>query len=140
MTATSPTILVVDDEESIRQLLARMLRQVGVIHTADSGAKALLFLQSESVDLVLSDQSMPGMTGDQLLAEVSHRWPDTARILMSGNCDPMVVDQGLRCGSIGHFIAKPIGPEDLQEIQARASSAHRQRASRAREVTTPKLT
>ena len=126
-----PTILVVDDESSILRVLARVLgRQGMMVHTANSGVQGLLFLEKEQVDLVLSDQIMPGLTGAQLLAEVAHRWPDTERILMSGHCDPDIVAQGLRSEEIGCFLIKPLNAAAMRDIQERATGAYQRRINR----------
>lgn len=120
-----PVILVVDDEDLMRRLLARMLSGIGVIYAVDSAARALHFMHGEPVDVVLSDQVMPGMLGDQLLAEISRRWPHTERILMSGHCDVAAVNQGLDSGEICYFFRKPLETKELlREVGERAQRAY----------------
>lgn len=78
-------LLIVDDEARILSALRRALRREGYeILTADTPAEALRTLDERSVDAVLSDHKMPGMSGDQLLREAARRRPDAARMLITG--------------------------------------------------------
>lgn len=80
-----PVLLLVDDEAGILSALRRSLRREGwVILTAESGPEALEALAREPVDLVVSDQKMPGMSGTQLLQEVARRHADVARVVLTG--------------------------------------------------------
>ncbi len=83
--ARRPTVLVVDDEERILSALQRSLRREGYeIVTAESAARALAILAERPVDLVLSDQKMPGMSGLELLEEAARLRPDAALVLFTG--------------------------------------------------------
>ena len=86
--ATKPTILLVDDEESILNSLRRLLRgQPFDVVLAGGGAQALEIMAAQPIDLVMSDARMPGMDGAQLLAEVHRLYPTTSRILLTGYAD-----------------------------------------------------
>ena len=83
--AERPVLLIVDDEARILSALRRTLRREGYeILTANTPAEALRVLDETPVDAVLSDQKMPGMSGDQLLAEAARRRPDAVRLLITG--------------------------------------------------------
>ena len=102
-----PTILLVDDEPRIVSALQRLLRREGYrILTADSGAAALVILNQESVDIILSDLRMPEMDGFAFLGAVQDRRLEAARVLMSGNADLKLVD-GVNEGRFSQFIEKP---------------------------------
>lgn len=96
----SLSILVVDDEEPIREMLGWMLGDAGhVVHEASNGAAALSFLRSQQrVDMILSDINMPGMDGLELCSLVTAEWPGLPVLLISGRPPPA----GVRA-----FIAKP---------------------------------
>ena len=82
------TVLCVDDEANILNALRRLLRPHGYrVLTAGSGAEALAMLQTNAVDLVLSDMRMPEMDGARFLEQVKAGWPDAARILLTGYAD-----------------------------------------------------
>ena len=80
-------ILFVDDEERIINLLRVMFRSTYEVFTASGGAQALEILRKEHIDVIVSDQRMPGMTGVQLLAKVCQHWPHTVRVLLTGYAD-----------------------------------------------------
>ena len=102
------TILFVDDEESILRSLQRTLRKEPYrILVAGSGQQGLEILASEKVDLVVSDQRMPEMTGSEFLCEVSRRHPDTVRVILSGYAEPHVILEAINDGGIFRFLGKP---------------------------------
>ncbi len=85
MTATRPVLLIVDDEVRILTALQRTLRREGYeIVVAETPTQALRVLDERSVDLILSDHKMPGMTGIELLARASRRRPEARRVLITG--------------------------------------------------------
>lgn len=98
--SNSLSILVVDDEQPIRELLGWMLGDAGhIVHEAANGVEALSLLRSEHrVDIVLSDINMPGMDGLELCNHVTAEWPGLPVLLISGRPPP---------NGVGAFIAKP---------------------------------
>ncbi|MBB5607030.1 MULTISPECIES: HD domain-containing phosphohydrolase [unclassified Janthinobacterium] len=110
----SPTILCVDDEPNILSALRRLLRPHGYrVLTADSGAAGLALLESEAVDLVISDMRMPRMDGAQFLAQVCRRWPGTMRLLLTGYADiPSILD-AINQGEIYRYLTKPWDESDI---------------------------
>lgn len=79
------TVLFVDDETRILSALQRGLRREGYrILVAPSPERALEVLEAESVDVLVTDQKMPGMSGLQLLEQVASRWPGIRRVLITG--------------------------------------------------------
>ena len=94
--AAPPTILCVDDEPNILSSLRRLFRPHGYrVLTADGGAAGLALLESETVDLVISDMRMPHMDGAQFLAQVRQRWPGTMRLLLTGYADIQSILDGI---------------------------------------------
>lgn len=102
------TVLCVDDEANILNALRRLLRPQGYcVLTADSGAQALELMAQRPADLVLSDMRMPGMDGAQLLEQVRARWPDTARILLTGYADLSSTVAAINKAEIYRYVSKP---------------------------------
>jgi DNA-binding response OmpR family regulator len=103
-------VLVVDDEELVRQYMTRTLRHSGyrVLQAEDSAdAKKLLeTLGPTVIGLVVSDIAMPKLTGDQLATTIAERWPTVPILLVSGQGGPPGNYQG-------SFLAKPILPDVL---------------------------
>ncbi len=101
-------LLLVDDEQNIQSALRRALKRDGyTIHCAGSGADALAVLANHKIHVILSDQRMPGMTGSELFGEVSQRFPETIRIVLSGYADFNAVSDAINQGSIYKFLTKP---------------------------------
>jgi signal transduction histidine kinase/HPt (histidine-containing phosphotransfer) domain-containing protein len=107
-------ILIVDDEVSVQRALKRELRhESAVVLVAGSAQEALQLLEESSVDVVISDLRMPGMNGIALLSEISERWPDVARVLLTGNADFPDVVRAINEGNISYFLEKPWSREQL---------------------------
>ena len=109
-----PTILLVDDEESILNSLRRLLRgQPYDVVLAGSGAQALDIMAARPVDLVMSDARMPGMDGAELLSRVHQLYPATSRILLTGYADLTTIIKAINDGQIHRYISKPWNDEEL---------------------------
>ena len=112
--AAPPTILCVDDEPNILSALRRLFRPHGYrMLTADSGAAGLAVLESEAVDLVISDMRMPQMDGAQFLAQVRQRWPGTMRLLLPGYADVQSILDAINHGEIYRYVTKPWDENDI---------------------------
>lgn len=108
------TLLAVDDEPNILAALRRVFRATGWrILTAGNANEALALLGAESVDAVLSDMRMPGMDGARLLEQVSQRWPQTARLLLTGQADLASTIAAINHGRLHRYIAKPWNDDEL---------------------------
>ena len=115
-----PCILFVDDEERVVKQLRIIFRQDYEVHTATSGAAALQILRSTQIDVVVSDQRMPGMTGIEFLAQVRRLQPSAMRLLLTGYSDLAAIVGSVNEGEVFRFINKPW---DHAEIQATIASA-----------------
>lgn len=106
--AGSLTVLCVDDEVNILNSLRRLLRPQGYrVLTAGSGAEGLAVLEQTPVDLVLSDMQMPEMDGVRFLEQVKARWPETARVLLTGYGDLASTVAAINQTEIYRYIPKP---------------------------------
>lgn len=120
MATSSITILCVDDEETPRTLRKLILQKQGYqVITAASGAEALEVLDRVSIDLVLSDQMMPGMAGTELTKSVKSMRPTMPVILISG-----VNEIPADASYADRFISKVGGPELLFETVAEVLAAY----------------
>jgi putative nucleotidyltransferase with HDIG domain len=110
-----PGVLFVDDEVNILKSLARLFRADPVrVFTASSAAEALALLASEPVQVVVSDQRMPGTTGVKLLGEVRERRPDVVRILLTGHTEIGVAIDAINHGEIFRLLTKPWNDDELR--------------------------
>lgn len=104
--AKLPTILVVDDEAIIRDLCSRALNEYQIIQ-AENGYEALRILDDRTVDLVLVDVMMPGMSGLELLQQIKERDPAQLVMIMTGYTDKDIILRALKAHA-DDFIQKPI--------------------------------
>jgi response regulator RpfG family c-di-GMP phosphodiesterase len=108
-------VLCVDDDPHVVEGLALNLRRHFEIFTALSGAQGLGMLEKsgDPVAVVISDMRMPQMTGAAFLAQVRQRWPDTVRILLTGQTDLDSAVKAVNEGQIFRFLSKPCPPDHL---------------------------
>ena len=108
------TLLFVDDEVNILSSLKRLFRPYGYrIFTAESGALGIKVMQTEKVDLVVSDMRMPEMNGAQFLEKVRETWPETTRILLTGYSEIAATIDAINKGQIYRYISKPWDDNDI---------------------------
>jgi response regulator RpfG family c-di-GMP phosphodiesterase len=113
-TAVAPTVLCVDDEPNILSSLRRLFRPQGYrVLTAESGAAGLALLETEEVDLVISDMRMPEMDGAAFLEHVRARRPDSVRMLLTGYSDITSILAAINRGEIYRYITKPWDDNDI---------------------------
>ncbi len=109
------TLLLVDDEPNMVSALKRLFRRDGyAILTANSGAEGLSLLAEHKVDLIISDQRMPGMTGVEFLRQAKANYPDTIRIVLSGYTELQSVTDAINEGAVFRFLTKPWEDEALR--------------------------
>ncbi|HLP98823.1 MAG TPA: EAL domain-containing protein [Sideroxyarcus sp.] len=107
-------LLLVDDEENVVMSLKRILRREGyMILSASSAEEALEIMAQHPVNVVLSDQRMPGMSGVEFLRRVKTMHPDVVRMILSGYTEIGTLTDAINKGEIYQFITKPWENEAL---------------------------
>lgn len=107
-------ILFVDDDPNLLAALSRSLRKRFDFDTATGGSEALQQIaQRGPYAVVVADQTMPGMSGVELLEAVREATPDTVRIMLTGNADQKSAVDAVNRGSVFRFLNKPCPPEVL---------------------------
>jgi two-component system cell cycle sensor histidine kinase/response regulator CckA len=118
-------VLVVDDEPQVLVALDDLLSEQFLVRTAESAEKALEIIeQDREIAVVVTDQRMPGMTGDQLLAELSSR-SSAPRILVTGYADLTAVVRAVNEGKLFAYVTKPWDGRDLLQKVGRAAEQYR---------------
>lgn len=110
------SILYVDDEPQNLVAFKASFRRYYHVLTAQSGDEALLLMQDQPVDLVISDHRMPKMTGVQLLEKIREGYPDTVRMILTGYSDLQSIISAINKGRIYHYITKPWDQTELKVI------------------------
>ena len=104
---SGPTILLVDDEAPNVTTFSRVFRRDYRVRTAQSAEDALRALETEPVDVVITDYTMPQMSGVDLLAAVAQRWPAVGRVMISGHADLEELTIAKEKGLIQALLLKP---------------------------------
>jgi len=112
------SILIVDDEESIRVSLEAILKKQYYVNTAETGLKALKMLQNDHYDLTLSDIKMDDMNGIALLKKVKEKFPKIPVLLMTGYSSLNTAIEALRLGASDYLI-KPCYKKEVFASVAR---------------------
>ncbi|GAD11003.1 response regulator [Gluconobacter sp. NFX36] len=117
ISASSMSVLLVDDQTSIRSLLRNSLVQLGFVHVAGvrNGLEALEHLKTNSTHLIISDFNMPDMDGLELLKAVraSSQNAKTGFIMLTGQASKDLVQQAISSG-VNNFLAKPFTTSSLK--------------------------
>ncbi|MFZ6710294.1 EAL domain-containing protein [Undibacterium sp. TC9W] len=115
------TLLLVDDEPNILSSLKRLLRRDGYqILTAGSGSEGLEILKNIAVDVIISDQRMPSMTGVEFLRNAKELYPNTIRMVLSGYTELQYITDAINEGAIYKFLTKPWDDELIRAHIAEA--------------------
>src|SRR5919206_5099429 len=124
-------ILIVDDEDAVRDVLYDLFSDEHMCHAAATAEQALTFLNDQTYDAVLTDISMPGLSGLELLGRLHQEQPDTPVIVISGIGDRTHAEGLTRLGAFD-YILKPFRLEAVEESVARALEHSRSLKSRRR--------
>lgn len=119
-----PALLIVDDEPDVLLSLVGLLRRDFQVHTAESGAKALEIMREHSVQVIMTDQRMPSMTGVELMQQVRSEHPEAVRIVFTGYADIRAVVEAINSGELYRYITKPWDPDDLLQLLREAAERH----------------
>jgi len=121
-----PSILCVDDEPRVVESLALHLRRGYQVLTADGGQSALQILKDSGAPAVIvSDMRMPGMDGAALLKQVKHLYPETTRILLTGEPGRDAAIAAVNEGQVFRFLTKPCTPDNLRTAIEAGVAQHR---------------
>ena len=108
-------VLYVDDEEHNLKSFKASFRREFEIHIALSGQEGLQILEKEDINVILTDQRMPEMTGIDFLIEANKIKPEPIRILVTGYSDINAVIDAINKGQIYRYISKPWKEEELKQ-------------------------
>ena len=114
------TLLLVDDDDAALEFFRIVLTKDGhKIHTASDGHEAVEILATTKIDAVVSDVSMPGMDGFELLRHIREQFPKLSVVLVTATGSMEAGLKALDDGALS-YLAKPVTPADLREVVWRA--------------------
>ncbi len=119
-------LMVVDDERDNLDLLYRTFRRDYQVHRAESPLGAIALLDAEGeMAVIISDQSMPEMTGLELLSKARDRFPHTIGILLTGYSeDALEASEDMNKANVFKCISKPFDTQDLKAIVQKAAEIY----------------
>lgn len=109
-------VLFVDDEPNLLDAYRRQMRKWFQVETALGARRALELLAEQEFAVVISDMRMPDLDGIDFLSEVARRWPNIARVMLTGNADVPGATQAVQEGRIFRFLTKPCEREALLAV------------------------
>ncbi|MDF2517028.1 MAG: response regulator [Sphingobacterium sp.] len=121
------SILYVDDEENNLFSFKATFRLKYNVFTAISGAKAIELVKSNPIDIIITDQRMPEMTGVEFLEEIIKIDAAPMRILLTGYADMAAVVDAVNKGKIFHYLNKPWSETELDQTIQRAYEVYTER-------------
>ena len=128
-----PTVLVIDDEADILDLLYRTLHREFRVLRATNGPDALKILdQEDEIAVIVSDQRMPLMSGTEFLSLTAEKYPDIMRIIVTGYTDVDDLVEAINTGKVFKYVTKPWDDQDLKDSVRKAVSTHNVLRSRTR--------
>ncbi|MFN2492435.1 MAG: response regulator [Pyrinomonadaceae bacterium] len=119
------SLLIVEDDVTIREMLFELLSEEHTCFQTNTAEDALKVLESNPIDVVLTDISMPGMSGLELLGHTRQRWPRTEVIMISGIRDREYAGGLVRMGAFDYLV-KPFDVDDIRRSVSRAAEKAQQ--------------
>ena len=113
-------VLYVDDEENNLISFKATFRLKFHVMTALSGDEALQILETKDVDIIITDQRMPNMTGIEFLEKVLVKYPEPMRLLLTGYADMNAVIEAVNKGKIYYYLSKPWNEAEIQKTIEKA--------------------
>lgn len=121
------SILYVDDEENNLISFKANFRIKYNVFIAISGDDAMKIIENKHIDIIITDQRMPNMTGVEFLEKVLEKYPDPMRILLTGYADMSAVVDAVNKGKIFHYLSKPWNEEELDMTIKRAYEVYEEK-------------
>jgi ATP-dependent Lon protease len=118
---TKASILIVDDEEVMRDFLQDVLESFN-IEMACNGEEAISKLEEKEYDLIITDMKMPGKSGEDVVRFAKGKYPDSKIIIISGYSTLYSVSNALRCG-VNAFLSKPFTIKQIRTEVAKSLNA-----------------
>ena len=109
-------LLIIDDDEEILKALYRQLRREYAVYPAPSAEQGYRLMTENPIQVIISDQRMPGMNGAEFFGKIKNEYPDAIRLLLTGYADIQAVISAINDGNIFRYIAKPWDPVELDTI------------------------
>jgi len=118
-------LLIIDDEIEVCKALSRLFRQEYDIFVATDANQGINIVKNNPIQVIISDQRMPGFTGTEMFKLIKKDFPDIVRILLTGYADIKAVIESVNEGNIFRYIEKPWDPVNIHLVVREAFEHHR---------------
>lgn len=109
-------LLIIDDEVEITKAITRQFRRKYNVFSTTSADDGLQIMERENIQVVLSDQRMPGMTGVDFFMRIKDKYPDALKLILTGYTDIEAVIGAINEGQVFRYVKKPWNPDELETI------------------------
>jgi len=109
-------LLIIDDEIEITKSIARQFRKKYQVFSATSAKEGMAIMEKEHIQVILSDQRMPDMTGVDFFSVIKDKYPDALKLLITGYSDIEAVIGAINEGQVFRYVTKPWNPIELESI------------------------
>lgn len=109
-------LLVIDDEVEITKALVRQFRKIYNVYTANNAHEALMLMEKVNIQVILSDQRMPGMTGVDFYSGIRDKYPDALKLILTGYSDIEAVIRAINEGQVFRYVKKPWNPDEMESV------------------------
>lgn len=129
-----PCLLVVDDEPEICESVAYLVGRRFRVLKAHSAAEAVELMAKNDVQIIMTDQRMPEVTGVEMLQKLKTHYPEAVRILFTGYADINSVIAAINQGHVYRYLTKPWQPDELEAILLDAAGEYARIVARVQEI------
>lgn len=126
-----PCVLFIDDDAANRQAFQAAFRKEFKVLLAQDATEAWSLMDTNRVHVLISDQRMPGIAGNELLSMVRERFPSVRRMLVTAYADLEAVVDALNNGGVSYYFQKPWDPDEVRRVVFRAFADFRHEEDRS---------
>ncbi len=109
-------LLIIDDEPEVIKALTRIFRRDYNVFSTTDAENAFQIMENENIQVVISDQRMPGITGVEFFSRIKARYPDAIKLILTGYSDIEAVKDAINKGQVFRYVTKPWDPYELENI------------------------
>ncbi len=128
------SILYVDDEPVSHILFKAVFEDDYDVHTAHSAREGLEILRRQPIQVLITDQCMPEMTGAELLEEIRDELPDIGRVMLTAYSDLEAIIQAVHAGGLDRYVTKPWEADELKQVIEEALHGYERRVGKHRRI------
>lgn len=110
------SLLIIDDEPDVIKALTRLFRREYNVFSSTDAEEGLEIMEKEKIQVIISDQRMPGITGVEFFSKIKVKYPDAVKLILTGYSDIEAVKDAINKGQVFRYVTKPWDPYELENI------------------------